>query len=62
MKYVLGMLPCQPAIDALDDKFRDVVVAKPEIMAKAQVILGLESVPGAMGMYAKAWDRIRGVK
>ena len=62
MKYVLGMLPCKPAIDALDDKFRAAVVAKPEIMAKAQVILGLESIPGAMEMYAKAWDRIRGTK
>ena len=62
MKYVLGMLPCQPAIDALDPKFRDAVVAKPEIMAFGQVILGLESIPGAMELYTKAWDRIRATK
>ena len=59
MKYVLGMLPCAPAIAALDEKFREAVVAKPEIMARGQVILGLEEIPGAMDLYAKAWDRIK---
>ena len=59
MQYVLGMLPCQPAIDKLDPKFREAVVAKPEVMAFGQVILGLESIPGAPEMYAKAWDRIK---
>ena len=62
MEYVLGMLPCTPAIEALSPEIREAVVAKPEIMAKGQVILGLESVPGAMEMYAKAWDRIKAVK
>lgn len=59
MQYVLGMLPCAPAIEALDAKLRDTVVAKPEIMAKGQVIRGLEEIPGAMDLYAKAWDRIK---
>ncbi len=62
MKYVFGILPCKPAINALDDKFRDMLLMKPEIMARAQVILGLESKPEVMEMYAKAWDRIRAVK
>ena len=62
MEYVLGMLPSTPAIDALSPEMRETVVAKPEIMAKGQVILGLESIPGAMEMYAKAWDRIKAVK
>ena len=62
MEYVLGMLPCTPAIEALSPEIREAVVAKPEIMEKGQVILGLESVPGAMEMYARAWDRIKAVK
>ena len=62
MKYVLGMLPCTPAIEALDPKFREAVVAKPEIMAFGQVIKGLEDIPGAMELYAKAWDRIKASK
>lgn len=62
MQYVLGMLPCQPAIDKLDPKFREAVVAKPEIMAFGQVILGIENIPGAPEMYAKAWDRIKQTK
>ena len=53
------MLPCAPAIAALDEKFRDAVVAKPETLAKGQVIVGLEEIPGAMELYAKAWDRIK---
>lgn len=59
MQYVLGMLPCTPAIEALDETFREAVVAKPEIMANGQVIVGLEEIPGAMELYAKAWDRIK---
>ena len=62
MKYVLGMLPCTPALDALEPKFREAVVAKPEVMAFGQVILGLESIPGAMDLYTKAWDKIRGTQ
>ena len=62
MEYVLGMLPCKPAIDALSPEMRETVVAKPEVMAKGQVILGLESIPGAMEMYAKAWDKIKATK
>ena len=52
-----ALLPCAPAIDALSPEMRETVVAKPEIMAKGQVILGLE-----MELYAKAWDRIKAVK
>lgn len=59
MKYVLGMLPCTPAINALEPKFRDIVVAPSHIMDRGQVILGLESIPGAMELYGKAWDRIK---
>ena len=62
MEYVLGMLPCTPAIEALDDEMRVTVVATPEVMAKGQVILGLEDIPGAMDLYAKAWDRIKAGK
>lgn len=59
MRYVLGMLPSTPAIAALDENLRETVVAKPEIMAHGQVLLGLESIPGAMELYGKAWDRIK---
>ena len=59
MAYVLGMLPCQPAIDALDADIRKIVVESPEIWSFGQVIVGLESIPGAMEMYTKAWDRIK---
>ena len=37
-------------------------VAKPGIMAFGQVLLGLESIPGAMERYTKAWDRIRATR
>ena len=62
MQYVLGMLPCTPAIEKLDPKFREAVVAKPEVMAYGQVLLGLEEIPGAMDLYTKAWDKVKGTQ
>ena len=62
MEYVLGMLPSVPAIEALDKEIRDIVVESPEIMSFGQVILGIENIPAATEMYAKAWDRIKASK
>lgn len=59
MEYVLGMLPSTPAIEALSAEMRSIVVAPPEVMARGQVLLGLEGIPGAMELYGKAWDRIK---
>lgn len=62
MTYVLGMLPSAPAIEALPVDIKAAVVCPEEIMARGQVLLGLEDIPGAMETYTKAWDRIKATK
>ena len=59
MEYILGPMPVKPGIDALDEDFRSQIILPPDVIAKGQVIEAIDSIPGAMEMYNKAWDRIK---
>ena len=59
MEYILGPVPVKPAIDALDEEFRSRIVLDAETLAHGQVIRAIDTIPGAMDLYNKAWDRIK---
>ncbi|MBQ1568511.1 MAG: spermidine/putrescine ABC transporter substrate-binding protein [Kiritimatiellae bacterium] len=56
MEYLLGPNPVKPAIDALDQEFRDSIIPPAEAIKAGQV---LGPVDDAMAIYQKAWDRIK---
>ena len=59
MEYICGPNPVKPGIDALDAEYRDLIILKPEQVARGQVIRAIDQIPGAMELYNKAWDRIK---
>ena len=59
MEYILGPMPVQPGIDALDPDFRDQIILSPDIIAAGQKILPIDDDPAAMALYQKAWDRVK---
>ena len=59
MEYILGPSPVKPGIDALDEDFRKQIILDPEAIKKGQVIRAIDTIPGAMELYNKAWDRIK---
>lgn len=62
MEYILGPMPVKPGIDALDPEFRSHIILPPEVIANGQVIDSIESIPGAMELYNKAWEKIKASK
>lgn len=59
MEFLCGPNPVKPGIDALDPEYRDLIVLKPEVLKKGQVLKGFEELPEVMELYNKAWDRIK---
>ena len=59
MEYILGPTPVKPGIDALSEEFRAQIILPPEVIANGQVIDAIDSVPGAMELYNKGWDKIK---
>ncbi len=59
MEYIMGPTPVKPGIDALDEDYRKLIVLAPEVVANGQVIRSIDSIPGAMELYNKAWDKIK---
>lgn len=59
MMRILTIMPVKPGIDTLDPVFREHVIPPPEVLSKGQIIQPIDDIPGAMEMYAKAWDRIK---
>lgn len=55
MDYIMSPVPVQPGIDALDADFRDLIILKPEVIAKGQILAPVER----LDLYNKAWDRIK---
>ena len=59
MDYIQGPNPVKPGIEQLDASLRDIIVLKPEQLAKGQVLKNLDDQPGVMELYNKAWDKIK---
>lgn len=59
MEYILGPMPVKPGIEALDEDFRSHIILPPDVIAHGQVIGSIESIPGAMELYNKAWKKIK---
>ena len=58
MEYLCGVNPVRPGIDLLDEKTRSIATITPEAMSRGQVLRGFDD-PAVMGLYEKAWDRIK---
>ena len=59
MDYIQGPNPVKPGIEQLDAGLRDIIVLKPEQLAKGQVLRNLDDQPAVMELYNKAWDKIK---
>lgn len=59
MEYIMSPTPVKPGIDRLDDEYREQIVLTPEQISHGQVIRAIDSIPGAMELYNKAWDKIK---
>jgi spermidine/putrescine transport system substrate-binding protein len=59
MEYICGPNPVKPGIDALDPDYRKLIVLDPETIRRGQVLRGFDDQPEVMGLYNKAWDRIK---
>lgn len=61
MEYICGPNPVAPAIDALDENYRKMIVLDESVLKRGQLLLGLTS-PEVVELYDKAWKRIKGAK
>ena len=59
MEYIYGPMPVKPGLDALEADFRAKITLQPDLLAKGQVIKSIDSIPGALELYNRAWDRIK---
>ena len=59
MDYICGPNPVKPGIEKLDADYRDLIVLKPEQLARGQVLKNLDDQPEVMELYNRAWDRIK---
>ena len=59
MEYIMGPCPVAPGIAALDPEYREKIIFPAEILSHGQVLRSIDSIPGAMELYNKAWDRIK---
>lgn len=59
MEYIQGPNPVKPGIEQLDAGLRDIIILKPEQLAKGQVLRNLDDQPAVMELYNKTWDKIK---
>lgn len=59
MDYIQGPNPVKPGIEQLDAGLRDIIILKPEQLAKGQVLRNLDDQPAVMELYNKTWDKIK---
>ena len=59
MDYIQGPNPVKPGIEQLDEELRNIIILKPEQLAKGQVLKNLDDKPEVMELYNKAWDKIK---
>ena len=59
MEYICGPNPVKPAIDALDEDYRKLIILDDATLARGQVLVGFDDKPEVMELYNKAWDKIK---
>ena len=59
MDYLCGPNPVKPGIEQLDPEYRDLIILKPEQLAKGQLLKGFDDQPEVQELYNKAWDKIK---
>lgn len=59
MEYIMGPCPVKPGIERLDEDYRNLIILPQETISRGRVIRSIDSIPGAVELYNKAWDRIK---
>lgn len=59
MEYICGPSPVAPAIAALDEDYRKVIILDEATLKRGQVLKGFDDRPAVMELYNKAWDRVK---
>ena len=59
MEYIMGPMPVQPGIAALDEDYRRKIMLDADTLVRGQVLQPIDDDPKVMEMYNKAWDRIK---
>ena len=58
MEYICGPNPVAPAIAALDEDYRKLIILDSETLKRGQLLIGFEDA-ATLELYNKAWDRIK---
>jgi len=61
MEYICGPNPVAPAINALDEDFRKIIILDDATLRRGQLLKGFDD-PKTIELYNKAWDRIKAGK
>ncbi len=61
MEYICGPNPVAPAIAALDEDYRKIIILDDNILKRGQLLKGFDD-PKVLELYNKAWDRIKAGK
>ncbi len=61
MEYICGPNPVAPAIAALDEDYRKLIILEGDALKRGQVLVGFDD-PAVQELYNKAWDRIKAGK
>ena len=61
MEYICGPNPVAPAIAALDEDYRKIIILDDDILKRGQLLKGFDD-PKVLELYNKAWDRIKAGK
>ena len=62
MESVLAPMPVAPALAALDESMKKILVIDQETLANGEMLKDLSDKPEVRDLYIKAWDRIKGGK
>jgi spermidine/putrescine transport system substrate-binding protein len=61
MEYICGPNPVAPAIDALDEDYRKLILLDAATLKRGQLLMGFDD-PKVLELYNKAWDRVKAGK
>ena len=61
MEYICGPNPVAPAIAALDDDYRKLIILDDATLKRGQLLVGFDD-PNVLELYNKAWDRVKAGK
>ena len=62
MESVLAAMPVEPALAALDESLKPLLVIDAEILKRGEVLKDFDDKPAVRDLYIKAWDRVKAGK